>query len=208
MSSDVFRPAEKYVAVLSSTGPQSRFASIRITKKGSAPAQSVKKIILTRLGSSPEVSKLSHFRADTYACHIGAVETKFRFAVTAARDQLPWFNLTFDELDLLSSTCTVLMVGWNSSRADSWCQAVRVFCLPTGQIAEQMQAVRPDTHTLVAWYVFATRNRLAAVRSQQHKCRAIVIPGFGDPLRGEQFNSSVSDRPFRVSRPQTAREFG
>ncbi len=131
--------AEKYVAALAASEPQPRFVSLKITRKGNAPAQYLKKIALTRLAASIKFESVEHFKGDTYTCKIAGQVTNFRFAVTAARDKLPWFNLSFRELESLAASTTVLLVIWNSSREDEWCNELHAFCLPPDAIHERLK---------------------------------------------------------------------
>src|SRR6202034_3776381 len=138
------------ISELADTTPREQMVDLRVTQKGGAPAQTLKRIVLSRLAAAHDVSQLRHFKSDTYACRMNESDTKFRFAVTATPNRIPWFNIIFTELEQLAAANTILLIIWNPSGPATWCRSVQVFCLPPHDVLRNLQEARADIlHSLL-----------------------------------------------------------
>ena len=136
--------AARFVSALSEAHPPHLFTDLKITRKGGPAAQSVKKIILSRLATSPSVRGVAHVKSDTYVCFVDQFRVGFRFTVTASPNALPWFNISFAELNELDRNGSILCAVWNSVASGEWCRKLRAFAVPPRRVLAGLEAARSE----------------------------------------------------------------
>jgi len=132
----VRQTAVAYIDLLRRTKSAHHLIGARVTKKGGAPAQTAKRLVLGRLTQFGERGLLTKQKGDSYSLRIQGKETNFRFAVTASRGALPWFNITETELETLKERQAILLVVWNPDHPERWCKRLVVFAIPSDELLE------------------------------------------------------------------------
>ena len=107
-----------------------------VSKKGGPAAQTLKRIVLGRLAHSSCRKPITRLKGDLFQCPLNGTETTFRFAVTASKGAMPWFNITEAELRKLDDWNSILLVLWNPDDSARWCKTIMAFSLaPSGLLA-------------------------------------------------------------------------
>jgi hypothetical protein len=128
--------AQSYIELLRRTCPAEHLLEAKVTKKGGAPAQTAKRLVLGRLTQLHDLGPLEKERGDLYSSSVAGRKTFFRFAVTTAPNRLPWFNITEAELETLQARDAILLIVWNPSEASQWCRNLVLFAVPTGDLLQ------------------------------------------------------------------------
>lgn len=123
--------AKSLADLIRNTEPVTEYSTVRVSRKGGNPAQTTKKIVLSRLRS---LASIDHDKGERYSCQIGGQLNAFRFAVTAS-ENLPWFNTSESEFEKLVKSKTTVMVIWNPTNTNARSKQLVVFCLPVAKIA-------------------------------------------------------------------------
>jgi hypothetical protein len=185
----------RIIRELAKSCPAKPDIAIKVSKKGGLPAQTVKRIVLGRLASICDANTLENLKGDTYSCSFGERESTFRFAVTASRNRIPWFNITLNEAMSLDRNGTTLLVIWNKSGEEDWCRKLFAFCVPPDELAN---SIRNNATAITRSQLKAT---LRKIKNHQTELPSTVLTRASD-FEDIVYDESTSHRTLESVREQ------
>lgn len=149
--------AIEYAQLLRRSRTQHAILEIDVSRKGGPPAQTLKRIALGRLTHATGQGPLIRLKGDLFRYLLNGEETSFRFAVTASKGALPWFNITETELRKLNDSNSILLVLWNPDDSVRWCNTIVVFSLTPSGLLEGYKA---NASRIIQSMLRATKRKL------------------------------------------------
>ncbi len=131
--------AERLITVLNSSTVSDLRVPLKVSHKGSHAAQILKRLVLGRFAAIDPAKAPVHERGESYSLTLENQSTRMRFAVTASRKAIPWFNVTQSEVTKLSEAATVLLVIWNRDGEQFWCRRPFLFSIPTDELSAAIE---------------------------------------------------------------------